>query len=154
MNGSSAMYKINTCCLSRVELTKELSILDDTIYVNDVSKLTVPNLELGTFGIIMIDGERITYRSLDSGTNTITGLRRGTAGTAIASHSKETMVHDVSITNVVTGSVITSGTLGSDTNTIATEYDNIWYTSGDSTASNGIALQNQTTAQANFIRKK
>ena len=91
---------------------------------------------------------------MDSGTNTITGLRRGTAGTAITSHSKETMVHDVSITNVVTGSVITSGTLGSDTNTIATEYDNIWYTSGDSTASNGIALQNQTTAQANFIRKK
>ena len=62
------------------------------------------------------------------------------------------MIHDVSITNVVTGSVITSTTLGSDTNETATAYDKIWYASGNNTVSNGIALQNQTTAQANFVR--
>jgi len=153
MNGNSAMYKVNTCCLKRVELIQDLNIMDDTIYVNDVSNLTIPNLELGTFGIIMIDGERITYRSLDTNTNTITGLRRGTAGTGISLHSKETIVHDVSVTNIVTGSVITSNTLGADTNTVSSTYDNIWYASS-STASNGIALQNQTTAQANFIKTR
>ena len=144
MNGSSAMYRVSTCCLNRVELVQSLNLTDDTIYLNDVTNLTIPNLELGTFGIVMINNERITYRSIDSGTNSISGLRRGTAGTGITQHMMETIVFDVSITNVVTGSVITSNTLGTDTNTVTTNYDSIWY-KGNGTASNGIALQNQTT---------
>ena len=154
MNGNSAMYKINTCCLKKVNLASDLNITDDTIYLNDVSNLTVPNLTLGTFGILTIDGERITYRNVDNGANTISGLRRGTAGTGITKHTKETVVHDVSITNIVTNSVITSTTLGADTDTASTAHDNIWYASGASTVSNGIALQNQTTAQANFVKTR
>jgi len=154
MNGNSAMYKINTCCLNKVNLASDLNITDDTIYLNDVSNLTVPNLTLGTFGILTINGERITYRNVDNGANTISGLRRGTAGTSITTHTKETVVHDVSITNIVTNSVITSTTFGADTDTVSTAHDNIWYTSGASTVSNGIALQNQTTAQANFVKTR
>ena len=63
-------------------------------------------------------------------------------------------MHDVSITNIVTNSVITSTTLGADTDTASTAHDNIWYASGASTVSNGIALQNQTTAQANFVKTR
>jgi len=154
MNGSSAMYRVSASSLDSVSLTKDLSIADDTIYVNNVSKLSIPNLELGTFGIIVIDGERITYKSMNNTTNTITGLRRGTAGTGITTHLKETVVTDVSITNIVTGSVITSTTLGADTNTSLTNYDKTWYKTGYNTASNGIALQDQTTAQANFVKTR
>jgi hypothetical protein len=148
------MYKVNTCCLNKAELVNKLDITNDVIYVNDVSNLTIPNLELGTFGIVIIGGERITYRNIDSNTNTISGLRRGTAGTAIAVHGKKSTVHDASITNVVTGSVITSNTLQASTNTVTSTYDNIWYASGNSTVSNGIALQNQSTSQANFIKTR
>lgn len=152
MNGNSAMYKVNTCCLKRVELIQPLSDTDDIIYLNKTTGLTVPNLELGTFGIIMIDNERITYRDIDTTANTISGLRRGTAGTAIKTHDIKTPVHDVSIATVVSGSVITSETFGSDTNSIASKYDKIWYASGNTTVSNGIALQNQETAQAHFVK--
>jgi hypothetical protein len=148
MNGSSAMYRdIKTVLLS------DLAIADETIYISNASSLAIPNLELGIFGIVIINGERITYRTLDAVENTISGLRRGTAGTAITTHSKDTMVSDVSISNIVAGSVITSLTLGADTNDSSVTYDNVWYASGDSTASDGVALQDQVTAQANFVKK-
>jgi hypothetical protein len=148
MNGSSAMYKVN----NSVVLTKKLNITDEAVYVNDASILTTPNLDIGIFGIIIINGERITYREVNLPNNTISGLRRGTAGTAIKEHSLNAIVNDVSIGNIVTGSVITSSTLGSDTNTVSSTYDSIWYGSGDGTPSNGIALQDQVTTQANFIK--
>jgi len=148
MNGSSAMYRID----NSVTLTKDVADTDEKIYVNNVSKLTEPNLGLGIFGIAIVNGERITYRERNTVDNTIGGLRRGTAGTGIANHTKNSIVNDVSVGTSVTGSVITSTTLGSDTNETSTTYDKIWYATGNDTASNGVALQDQITAQANFVK--
>jgi len=150
MNGSCAMYKVVS---NSIKLKYDLGINDDVIYFDDVSNLTLPNLELGIFGIVLIDAERITYRSINTDTNSISGLRRGSAGTAINTHTQTACVQDISITNVVTGSAIKSNTLGTDINVVANTYDSIWYARGSNTVSNGIALQNQTTAQANFIKK-
>ena len=54
---------------------------DDTIYVVDASALPVPNLTYNIWGVLTIKGERIMYRNLDTVNNTVSGLRRGTAGT-------------------------------------------------------------------------
>jgi len=149
MNGSSAMYRIK----DSVNLVSDLNDTDDIIYVDDSSKLAIPNLTLGIFGILIIDGERITYRERDTALNTISGLRRGTAGTAISPHYIGDKVDDLNVGNTVNGSAITSTTLGADTNTSTTAYDKVWYANGINTPSNGIALQDQVTVQANFVKK-
>ena len=64
----------------------------------DTSKLTVPDLTNNQFGIVMIDAERITFREIDYDNNTISGLRRGTAGTAANSHEAGALVADYSVT--------------------------------------------------------
>ena len=80
------------------ELTQDLSVTDDTIYVDDASKLPEPNLSDGVFGVITINGERILYRTRNTTDNTLSGLRRGVSGTAIASHSEGDYVYSSSTT--------------------------------------------------------
>jgi hypothetical protein len=50
---------------------------------------------LGIFGLITINGERISYRVRDLENNTLSGLRRGTAGTAAADHESGAAVYDI-----------------------------------------------------------
>jgi len=64
------MYKTNKL----VVLSSQLLITDETIYLNDVSTLSKPNLEIGVFGIIIINGERITYRELNTTENTVSAV--------------------------------------------------------------------------------
>jgi hypothetical protein len=85
MRGVQATYRITRATTTR--LVQPLSAGSDVIYVENVSALTVPDLSLGVFGAITIGGERITYRELDYVTNSVSGLRRGTAGTAADSHN-------------------------------------------------------------------
>ena len=54
-----------------------------------------------TWGIITINGERIMYRQRDLETNTVSSLLRGTAGTAIASHSVNTDVYNMGRSNLM-----------------------------------------------------
>ena len=75
------LYPGNTTMLSSA-----LGITDDIIYVVDASVLAEPALEDNLFGVVIINGERITYRTRNTSNNTLSGLRRGVAGTAIASH--------------------------------------------------------------------
>jgi hypothetical protein len=63
--------------------------------------LTLPNLSAGVFGIITINGERISYRNRNLANNTLTGLRRGTAGTAAADHPVTSEVYDLGIGNLL-----------------------------------------------------
>lgn len=79
MRGMQSTYRI-TPATSTV-LVQSLSATDDVIYVEDASHLTEPNLPLGIFGLITINGERIAYRERDLAANTVSGLRRGTVGT-------------------------------------------------------------------------
>jgi hypothetical protein len=67
----------------------------------DASKLSEPELGVGIFGVITIDGERIKYRNRNTALNTVSGLRRGTAGTGAAAHVPGTEVYDIGIGNLL-----------------------------------------------------
>lgn len=49
----------------------------------------------------MVGAERITYRELDSVNNTLSGLRRGTAGTAISNHTQGQEVTNIGRGNLL-----------------------------------------------------
>ena len=133
MRDTVGMYKMLS---SSTYLTANLNEADDIIYVADASVLGSPNLATAVFGIIIINGERITYRERDLTNNTVSGLRRGTAGTGFAViHALDSTVTDVSRKSLVQWN-----------------YDKIWYEQGATTASNGTPLQDQTTTPASFIK--
>ena len=84
MRGVQAVYRITPETTTQV--TQPVTADSSVIYVQDASVLTEPNLAANVLGVVTIDGERITYRERNLSTNSITGLRRGTAGTAAAPH--------------------------------------------------------------------
>jgi hypothetical protein len=75
-------------------LKQALSDTADIIYVENAAALTEPDLPAGIFGVVSINGERIMYRYRDLALNTVSGLQRGTAGTAAANHLVGTDVYD------------------------------------------------------------
>ena len=97
MRGLQTTYRITAN--TTTELTANLSATADIIYVSDASALSEPNLPQGIFGLITINGERIAYRNRDTVNNTVSGLRRGTAGTGAAAHTTGTAVYDIGLGN-------------------------------------------------------
>ena len=93
MLGNQRISRINDN--NKTVLAQDLSVSDDTIYVRDASKLDDPNPSANLFGVIIIDGERITYRTRDVASGTVSGLRRGVAGTGISAHSTGAIVTSV-----------------------------------------------------------
>jgi hypothetical protein len=86
MRGLQRLYRITE--QSSTVLTQSLSSTGDVIYVADAANLDQPSLAIGVFGVITINGERITYRVRNLANNTLSGLRRGTAGTGAAKNKK------------------------------------------------------------------
>ena len=216
MLGNQKLLRMNT--KNTTQLTQDLTASADVIYFQNVSKLSEPNLGSNIFGQVMIGAERITYRTRDTGNNTISGLRRGVAGTSAMAHSTGTIASDIgpgeqlpsayqqstttdktnvgdgtttrfttsitvptgldstelaeSITVTVAGAVLVPETdytvTGVDTTsteitlTVAPDPNvEVWfsqvtakvmYAQGTNTASNGIALQDQTTAAVLFLK--
>jgi len=99
MRGVQATYRITAG--TTTVLVQDLSATADIIYVEDAAKLSIPNLASGVFGTITINGERILYRDIDLVTNTVSGLRRGTAGTAANSHLIDAEVYDLGTGNLL-----------------------------------------------------
>jgi hypothetical protein len=99
MRGLQSLYRITEN--TTTTLVQPLSADDTVIYVDDASRLSVPNLPQGIFGLITINGERVAYRTRDVVTNTISGLRRGTAGTGAANHAANTPVYDIGRGNLL-----------------------------------------------------
>jgi hypothetical protein len=97
MRGLESTYRItnNTSTV----LTQALSATADVIHVKDASKMPQPDLAEALFGIITINGERITYRDRDLVQNTLSGLRRGTAGTAASAHAAGAHIYDITSIN-------------------------------------------------------
>jgi hypothetical protein len=93
MLGNQKLLRMNTN--NTTELVQDLGISDDTIYVKDATKLSEPNLEANIFGQLIVGGERITYRIRNTSSNTVSDLRRGTAGTGVYAHSAGDDVSDV-----------------------------------------------------------
>jgi hypothetical protein len=99
MRGVQATYRMTAA--TTTVLAQNLSATADIIHVEDAAKLTQPNLASGVFGTITINGERILYRNIDLVANTISGLRRGTAGTAASSHLISAEVYDLGTGNLL-----------------------------------------------------
>jgi hypothetical protein len=99
MRGVQATYRITTA--TTTYLTQALSATDDTIHVYNAAALNQPNLTSNVWGLLTINGERIMYRNRDTVANTVSGLRRGTAGTGAASHAINTDVYNISRGNLL-----------------------------------------------------
>ena len=99
MRGVQATYRITAA--TSTTLTQDLSATADTIYVENAGALSDPNLPIGIFGLITIDGERIMYRYRDTALNTISGLMRGTAGTGAADHTAGADIYDIGRGNLL-----------------------------------------------------
>jgi hypothetical protein len=99
MRGLQTTYRVTENTKSI--LVQSVQDNDDIIYVDDVNRLSDPDLPNGIFGIVVIDGERIAYRYKDTGLNAISGLRRGTAGTAVANHPAGNYVIDSGFGNAL-----------------------------------------------------
>jgi hypothetical protein len=97
MRGIQTTYRITEA--TTTELVANLSATADVISVLDASRLAEPNLSVGLFGEITIDGERILYRNRNLANNTLSGLRRGTAGTGASSHQSGAAVYDIGLGN-------------------------------------------------------
>ena len=99
MRGVQATYRITsdttTTLLQAVEQT------DDVIYVEDASALGEPNFAINIWGVLTIGAERIMYRHRDTTANTVSGLLRGTAGTAVAAHAVGTAVYNMGRSNLM-----------------------------------------------------
>jgi hypothetical protein len=99
MRGLQLTYIIND--ETTTALTQDLGITDDVIYVADAGALAVPNLASNQWGVLTINAERIMYRELDLVTNTVGGLLRGTAGTAVDTHIDGTTVYNMGTDNLL-----------------------------------------------------
>jgi len=55
------------------------------------------------WGVLTINGERIMYRYRDTVANTVSGLMRGTAGTAISEHASGSIVYNIGRENLMPG---------------------------------------------------
>ena len=113
---------------------------DTKIYVDDVSKLPFVTASSEHPGVVFIGNERVTYTVVSRDDNYISGLRRGTAGTQI-------------YTSIAPGFLVVDGSRDQylpDNNT----HTKTWYDLGESTAADGLGLQQSTTTNANFLREK
>ena len=99
MRGIQATYRMTES--TTTELTQDLSVDDDIIYLANASTLAIPDFNLNLWGVLTVNGERIMYREINFVDNTVSSLRRGTAGTAIDSHSAGTLVYNLNRGNLL-----------------------------------------------------
>ncbi len=124
-------------------LTQALLPTDTTIHVADASVLMVPNPAANLPGIVFIGCERIAYYSINTVTNTIGQLRRGTHGTAIMPvHGIGARVIDSGFSQLVP--TLTTGVAGANIN--------VWLNDGVGVAADGTGLEGSTTTAALFLK--
>jgi hypothetical protein len=99
MRGVQATYRITPS--TTTVTTAPVAITDDIIYVANAGALIEPNFKDNIWGVVTIDAERIMYRYRDTVNNTISGLLRGTAGTAITTHNLDAVVYNMSRGNLL-----------------------------------------------------
>ena len=120
MRGVQATYRMTTA--TTTVLVQDLSATADIIYVDNAAALSEPDLPGGVFGLITIGGERIMYRSRDTVANTVSGLMRGTAGTAANSHYVDDTVYDIGRGNLLSSTyqdyVVSDSTMADGSTTL------------------------------------
>jgi hypothetical protein len=100
-------------------LVDAVSTTDDAIYVANAATLPEPDFSKNIWGTITIGAERIMYRYRDTTANTVSGLLRGTAGTAITAHSARDTVYNLGQDNLLDTQyqnyIVSNTTLGDGT---------------------------------------
>ena len=131
---------------NQTTLSQDLNIIDTVIHVVDASKLPQPGVEANQPGVVFINGERIIYWAKNNTNNTLSLIRRSTAGTgAPAVHLKGTVLEDGSVNMYVPNgdklwyNLIQGGQAGEDGSTLFAETD-------------GTGLQNSTSNAADFLK--
>jgi hypothetical protein len=83
--------------LDRTALVSDITTNSNTIVVanSEVLSLPVNTPTNRTPGVIYINGERITFWSVNIATHTLSNIRRGTLGTGVKDHSAGTVVYDM-----------------------------------------------------------
>jgi hypothetical protein len=125
MRGVQATYRITDS--TTTALAQALNTTDDIVYVVDVSALDEPALSSNIWGVLTVNGERIMYRERDTVNNTVSGLLRGTAGTAIAEHPVNSVVYNLGRGNLMPEQfqnyIVSNSTLANGTTTVFTAAD-------------------------------
>jgi hypothetical protein len=125
MRGVQATYRITPS--TTTALAQVLSARDDIVYVVDAGALDEPALSSNIWGVLTVNGERIMYRERDIINNSVSGLLRGTAGTAIANHSINTVVYNLGRGNLMPEQfqnyIVSNSTLANGTTTVFTAAD-------------------------------
>ena len=99
MRGVQATYRITP--ETTTTTTSAVTVNADVIYVANAGALAEPNFDINVWGVATIDAERIMYRYRDTENNTISGLMRGTAGTAITAHANGAIVYNMGRGNLL-----------------------------------------------------
>jgi hypothetical protein len=99
MRGVQATYRITESTTTTT--VAPVLVIDDVIRVVNASALPEPNFDNNEWGVITIDAERIMYRTRDTTSNTVSGLLRGTAGTAVAVHDTGSIVYNLGRGNLL-----------------------------------------------------
>ena len=116
-------------------LEKDLLITDDEIHVENADVLGTPDLVKNVPGVLFIDSERITFWRKEG--NVLSGIRRGTAGTAANTvHTKGAVVVD-----------------GSGKSEVPNAKLSTWYNTTELAPSDGKGLMLSNTIQANFLKE-
>jgi hypothetical protein len=134
MRGVQATYRITP--ETTTTTTSAVTINADVIYVTNAGALAEPNFDINVWGVATIDAERIMYRYRDTQNNTISGLMRGTAGTAVTAHAVEATVYNMGRDNLLPEDyqdyIVSTRTHGDGSTTVFTA-DNINLAPEDST---------------------
>jgi len=99
MRGVQATYRITP--ETTTATAAAVTITDDVIYVDNAGALIEPNFDANIWGVVTIGAERIMYRYRDTVDNTISGLLRGTAGTAVLTHAAGATVYNLGRGNLL-----------------------------------------------------
>ena len=99
MRGVQATYRITPA--TTTSLLLPLTQTDDVAYLDNASALSEPNFTANIWGVFTVNGERVMYRYRDTVNNTVSGLLRGTAGTAAADHAAGSTVYDIGRGNLL-----------------------------------------------------
>ena len=125
MRGVQATYRMTPS--TTTVTTQSVAQDDDVIYVGNILALTEPNFAANIWGVITIDAERIMYRYWDEQAGTVSGLLRGTAGTAASAHASGATVYNLGRGNLLPEQyqdyIVTNSTLGDGSTTVFTADD-------------------------------
>ena len=116
MSGKEIYTRISNNAVTA--LAANLHITDSNIYVTNTSVLPVPDPTLGIPGIIFVNGEKITYYTVDNVNHVLGQIRRAVDGTGAPEfYANGTIVVDSSIVQQIPNTVFNSNVLLSNTTT-------------------------------------